>query len=357
MFDCPDTIGIKTLTTLSDIEGLSKQWAMLLSESTCNITFSSFTWYKYSVTICGDYIPRLIVAFLGQKLVGIFPLCIQQSDERVTFPNSALTDYHDIIVEDSIMGHGICTAMVKYLFSSSNSTKHSTVVFTNVRSDGNLMKGLNLLFSKEQLNNFTFVTTNCFYTNLHQDYDTYISTRKKSHKKQIRTAQRKAKNNNLSLALLEPVPQNALIVSEVFLRLHLQRRKHTSCFMITSNSRFFDMAIPELFVEGKVVVFALFHTEKFIAINIRLKGTNSLCAWNTGFDVNYSRFSPGRLLRAYEFQHAYSLGMSEYDFLRGTQDHKKPWADGIRKIFSLSIDLTKMDCPNSSSTECTRTNF
>ncbi len=48
-------------------------------------------------------------------------------------------------------------------------------------------------------------------------------------------------------------------------------------------------------------------------------------AYLTGFDPEFSRYSPGQVLLAYSMRAAINEGAEKYDFLRKTEDFKHRW--------------------------------
>lgn len=59
--------------------------------------------------------------------------------------------------------------------------------------------------------------------------------------------------------------------------------------------------------------------------------------FQSGFDLAWSRFGPGRLLMAEAIRSAIEEGATEFDFLRGTERHKLFWHPEIRRDVHLTI--------------------
>lgn len=53
--------------------------------------------------------------------------------------------------------------------------------------------------------------------------------------------------------------------------------------------------------------------------------------YQSGFDIEWSVFSPGQLLLAHVIREAIHAGAREFDMLRGSHDYKSSWADQVRK--------------------------
>jgi CelD/BcsL family acetyltransferase involved in cellulose biosynthesis len=100
---------------------------------------------------------------------------------------------------------------------------------------------------------------------------------------------------------------------------------------------FINAALPLLFAERRLRVFALFEERTMLGIDLLMVGANSLCAWNGGFLPEAGRLSPGKLLIAAEIKRAFEIGLEEYDFLRGSHEYKASWANDCRHVRRLEL--------------------
>jgi len=121
----------------------------------------------------------------------------------------------------------------------------------------------------------------------------------------------------------------------VFLELHRKSRKGKAHFMTPEMEeyfaeiahRFFErgwMHLPFLRVEGREI--ASFFSFQF-------KGTEYV--YNSGYDPEWGRLSPGIVLAAYCIRRALERGMSVFHFLRGREDYKYRLGGREEKIYRI----------------------
>ncbi len=59
--------------------------------------------------------------------------------------------------------------------------------------------------------------------------------------------------------------------------------------------------------------------------------------YQSGFDVDFSRYSPGHLITAYSIREAIRKGISEYDMLLGPEPYKSRYTSHVRRDINMEI--------------------
>jgi len=77
---------------------------------------------------------------------------------------------------------------------------------------------------------------------------------------------------------------------------------------------------------------------RVLAMDLCMRGRNSLCSWNGGRLPEAAQWSPGRMLFAAGIEHAMASGLEEYDLLRGSHEYKASWATHSRTIGKLEFN-------------------
>lgn len=62
--------------------------------------------------------------------------------------------------------------------------------------------------------------------------------------------------------------------------------------------------------------------------------------YQTGYDLDWDKFSPGQIILAYSIEQAIADGAAEYDFLHGDHAYKLAWTDKSRKIVNLKLAVS-----------------
>ena len=323
-------IRIKLIDNIDDLQQIRSAWDSLVNASQCNNVFSSFIWSMTSFKCYQNLKPWVIVAYRGDAVVGLLPIAIESAKRTIRFANR-LADYHDTIVakEDD----EVADALLNYLVDTL--PKGYSLLLQRLRPDGNLYRSLKSSFTEEKLAISRGVSQTTLYAQLPDTYDFYLQSRSKLHRKNIRRCLRNAARDQVVVKQLTPANFEAEKLPDLFLKLHLLRFGEASGLDNQAHKSFIKQAIPQLFTEELIKVFALFDKEQIVGIDLLPMGRKSICAWNGGFDPNYQYYSPGYLMFAAEFEYAITQGLKEFDFLRGSQAYKERWVNGERSIQAI----------------------
>jgi len=168
-------------------------------------------------------------------------------------------------------------------------------------------------------------------------YEQYLMTRSQKFRKGVKRAQRLAEAADISVRELEPHNFPSEHLADLFLSLHLSRFGDKSCFHRAPERRFIMSALPMLFKERKLRVFALLEGERAVGIDMYTVGVNSLCAWNGGFLPEAERWSPGRLFLDAAIRLAYEMRLEEVDLLQASHKWKHQWTNRVRDVVRIEI--------------------
>jgi CelD/BcsL family acetyltransferase involved in cellulose biosynthesis len=151
---------------------------------------------------------------------------------------------------------------------------------------------------------------------------------------------RKAAANGVVKHELTPADLSPERLPELFLELNLSRFGEKSAFhRVPQNASFCRLALPVLFSERRLHVFAVSKAERILALDLSFRGEGSLCTWNGGYPPEAECWSPGRLLLLAGIERACELGLEEYDLLRGNQEWKRRWANRTRQLGTIVREL------------------
>jgi CelD/BcsL family acetyltransferase involved in cellulose biosynthesis len=320
-------ISYEVLTEIPLIEAIAEEWNGLLAGSSCNQAFSSAQWFIASCRIHQGAQPHVIVARRGEAIAAIFPLVIRDELAACTFAQCE-SDYNDIVAAPEDLP--AITGVLNRALATRGAI--SALVLSKVRDDSNCLRAIQNLISCGELPLWYHPDSTCPFIRLPGSYDEYLQTRSKSFRTSIRQAHRYADRDNIRITELEPQSFPADRLPDVFLSLHLDRFAEDSPLATPAAQAFVCEVVPSLFVERRLRAFALFQSERIIAIHLCMVGPNSLCLWNGGFRAEAQRWSPGTLLISAGIQEANASKLAEFDFMRGSESYKSRWANGAREI-------------------------
>jgi CelD/BcsL family acetyltransferase involved in cellulose biosynthesis len=320
------------LRDLAEIQAIGSRWDGLLEQSPCNRAFSSSQWFLAWCRNHPQFVPFVMIASRGPELAAVLPLVVQKEQGTIDFP-SPMCDYNDLVAAADDL-----SAQSGLLGFALSSAPPYRIVLSNVRPDSNCRQAADCLAQSKGLKMSYQPDKHCFYIQLSGTFAGYLATRSHIFRKGLGRVQRSAQRNGLEVRQLTPDRTSADEMVELFLSLNLSRFESRSGFAPKPIQEFVREVLPSLFVEGKMAAFVLADNHHVLAIDVCMRGRNSLCSWNGGFLPEAAQWSPGRLLFAAGIEHAVSLGLEEYDLLRGTHAYKASWATHSRTIGKLEFN-------------------
>ncbi len=336
--DC--VLKYEVLENLAQIEAIASSWDQILENSACNRAFSCSTWFLATCSHNSQITPHVVIAKRGTSLAGVLPLASRNDNKTVDFP-SAISDYNDLVTcaED----HAVQSGLLEAALSSAGSHQ---LVLSDVRPDSNCVRGAHLLAESKGIGVVYQPSRNCYYLELAHEFDRYLATRSRAFRKGLYRIRRQAAAKQLEVRQLTPADIPAAEVAELFLSLNASRFQARSGFHSEAAQSFVRQAFPSLFIEGRLIVFALLEGDRPLAIDLCMRGPNSLCTWNGGFLPEAAQLSPGRLLLAAGIERAIAEHLQEYDMLRGSHAYKASWATHSRSIGKLELNLQGFTRPS-----------
>jgi CelD/BcsL family acetyltransferase involved in cellulose biosynthesis len=319
------------LRDLSQVQTLIPQWERLLAQSHCNRAFSSSKWFLAWCRHHPQLAPFVLIANRGLELVAVLPLVLRENS-TIDFP-SPMCDYNDMVASSG--DSGAQRGLLEYAISEASSYQ---MTFSNVRTDSNCVQALRAMAETRAVKADYQPGKNCFYIQLPDTFAGYLATRSHIFRKGLGRVQRSVQKNGLVIRHLTPEHISPPAVAELFLSLNLNRFGSKSGFASKSVQEFIRELLPSLFVEGKMAAFVLVDGSQTLAIDICMRGWNSLCSWNGGFLPEAAQWSPGRLLFASGIEYAVVSGLQEYDLLRGSHAYKTSWATHSRNIGPMEFN-------------------
>jgi CelD/BcsL family acetyltransferase involved in cellulose biosynthesis len=325
---------VEALTELREIEALAAEWESLVARSTCNRGFGSARWFIASCRHNPSFYPYVIVARRGETLAGILPLVLGSEGKQAMFANY-LTDYNDAIADAK--DFEAIAALLQFACSRPNG--YTSINLKHLRPDSNCLRTMTLLKQENAFEHTFRETLICYYLELPATHDGFLKNKDSRFRKRLKRLQALAQKAGLSACELDPVWFHSSQLPDLFLSLHLERRKIKSCFESSAAQNFAIEVLPPLFEKGIIRACVLMNHERIVAIDLYTISHNSLCVWNGGFLDEFGYCSPGKLLINEGIKLAFATNAEEFDFLRGGEAYKESWVNRSRSIGQLEVIL------------------
>jgi CelD/BcsL family acetyltransferase involved in cellulose biosynthesis len=159
-------------------------------------------------------------------------------------------------------------------------------------------------------------------------WDEFLALQSKSHRKQLRQAERRVLDTNE--AVWHPVRGAAELDGtwDKLIDLHQRRRRSLNepgCFASPVWAAFHRDVAPRLLAEGRLRLSWLELNGRPAAAEYHLAGAATTFAYQGGVDPDRLADEPGRLSTIRAIQQAIAEGHSQFDFLRGDEPYKPHW--------------------------------
>ena len=124
---------------------------------------------------------------------------------------------------------------------------------------------------------------------------------------------------------------------EIFLDLHRKSRKDKAEFMTPEMEAFFREISARFQERGWLSLSFLKVSGKEVATFFSFDFAGTEYVYNSGYDPDFSRLSPGIVLAAYCIRQAIEKGMTGFNFLRGREDYKYHLGGKEEKIYRIRV--------------------
>jgi CelD/BcsL family acetyltransferase involved in cellulose biosynthesis len=333
---------------------LERPWESLLQHSDKPTVFTTWaylrTWWRFfgasapihSKTNGESRELLLLGAYQGDQMVGIAPLYLTQSETAASevrflgFGSLVNPDYLDFIVDRRVGSARVRHAFLEFLRKHDYSSR---LLLTDVASHAEMEAALR---SSQRLSYVREGAAVCSYAELPKTWQEFNA--------RLSSNTRYNLSRRLRALTAPGVTQfrKAQSDEEVSSILHALREMHAARWRaVKLPSRYTDdtyfafhcEVARELLRRDRLRLYALSHADEPIAILYCYRYDRTIYYYSGSFDSSseYSRYSPGNVLRALAIKDAIESGCVEFDFLRGDDDYKAQWCNARRFTYSYYV--------------------
>lgn len=329
-----DVLEWKAYFTPEQIEEIAPAWDELLAVSSCNRTFSSREWYTASLSRLSSFRPYVVAVFRAGKALCILAVVIDSADKTVKFPHHC--DYNDVVA--GISDPELIADLLSYALANAQGCRR--MVLSRLRPDSYCAQVVPLLRARSEFECDWREIDRYRRACLPADFDSYLNSRSKAFRKDIRRAFHDLEKAGLVLRELDPDTCPPSSIPELLITLCVARHGDR-CAFIQSPDRpaFLRYVLPSLFRKRHIRAFALLEGERVLGLDLCAPSTVGLATWNGGFVPEIKHYSPGTALFAFGIQQAIASGLCEFDFMRGPQAYKNNWSNNNYPMSELELRL------------------
>lgn len=178
----------------------------------------------------------------------------------------------------------------------------------------------------------------CWTIDLPSDWDEFLASQSKSHRKQLRRAERRVLESDACTWRLVETRDELEQAWPILVDLHQRRRRslgETGCFASPAFESFHRELAPALLERGQLRVSWVELEGRPIAAEHHFAGGGSIYAYQGGVDPEGLEDEPGRISNIATLKHAIEEGREWFDFLRGDEPYKAHWRAVARPTLRL----------------------
>ena len=324
---------------------LYDSWNEILSRAACANIQLTHEWLSTWWEVFGDNERlSLITVADGDKIIGIAPLIITKvlskagfELRKLTFVGDGLTDYHDLLIANERRKE-ILQILLEFIFN--NNENWDAIHFRNFRSDSP-----NLPILRDSLRNTSLTFTERInikapYISINCDWLKYYGALGKNIRSDIRRRlnylAKMGKAEFIRLHEIDDVMDTLRVIKSIHIKCR-QAKGETSWYTDEKRLKFVSL-ILERFGERKWLdIVFLKLNDRIVAYYLGFVYDNIVYFWNTGFDPEFSKVSPGKLLMHHWIKDSFAAGYREFDFMVGEESYKYQWTKHMRSNYELFL--------------------
>lgn len=325
---------IEEISTYADLERLRPEWSRLWSRCDWATPFQSPEWLLPWWEHLGRGDLWTLAVRTSGELIGLAPLYLLKG--RTMFLGTGLSDYLDVLLSP---GRDQGRAAVHILAHLARSQGRWDICdLQELRAESPLMKAekpSGVLCSADQLGACPALMLSGIPEPSPDDHPV------------LRTSYRRAWRTirNSGKAWVETAREDNLdrCIDALF-RLHGARwakRRHPGVLSDLKVRGFHRKAARGLLEAGCLRLYCLYFEGEIIAALHAFEQRNKLYCYLSGFNPRFERLSPGKIILGHAIENAIRTGISEVDFLRGSESYKYQWGVRDRPNYRLVLKHTE----------------
>jgi CelD/BcsL family acetyltransferase involved in cellulose biosynthesis len=347
-------ITIKEILDAESFFALKNTWNELLQKSQANNIFLTWEWtYTWWEHYREGKDLFILVAEEDGKIIGLAPLCSRRSRffsirslNHIEFIGSTGTssEYLDFIAFEG-RDKDVTYGFLDYIYSSGK-LKWVLLNLVSIRSDSITLRLIKQYLGEKGIEYSIYHERVSPYVDLPSSVEQYYESIMGKRIKRINTYRRKLfREFDVSIERVEKA-DNLNSNFELFTTLHQKRwnsKGGLGSFVSTREKyRLFHDKIIQLFFDKNWLYLTFLRVNgEPVAAQYNFLFCNKMYYYSTGFDPLWEKYRVGLIFQMMILEKAIMMGLSEFDFLRGTEEYKNYWAKKEHESIDMVIWRSK----------------
>jgi len=304
----------------------------LLAASAVDTIFLTHAWLaNWLQELAPEADLHVLTAREGERLVAALPLFGGQHTGtgrhwRIMGTGVLTPNHLDIISDPAFVGQARTGFADLLLEESAN---WDVLEFDKLPADSGTVEAFASAFAQAGLATSRSESAVCYVCGLPPTYEEYLASRSKNTRKKIGETRRwlvkQPESVRLALADTEEASLHALESLERFHQERWAAKGYPGAFADPRVVRFHDAEVRAALTSGNLRMYTLSDGDEILAVSYNYRIGATAQAYLTSFDSNWSKASPGVLLRAFVIEQSIAEGATLFDWLEGAESYKKAW--------------------------------
>ena len=326
----------------SALPATQSEWDDLCSSAPPRSPYLSWDWMSTWIELWGaghDLLPLVVRSDSGE-LVGAAPFYVSRAKERhgirwltLIGQRNTYGEYLDILGRPGYERE-VAEVVVDHLLGAGRS-RWDVLYIQRMLHDAKMRPHLAEAFERRRCRTRTVTTAPSPYLALPTDKSEILSHASKNLRQQVRQARNRVDRLG-DVELL--IAGDNVDYDEAFdemIRLHHMRWARGGAFGDEAKQQFFRRFGARLLERGEMFLPLLAVDGKAIAARYDFAYDGKLWCVQGGWDEEYKAARPGMALTMMTLEWGVDNGMTEYDFLAGSQGYKFRWSTGQRELVAF----------------------
>jgi len=324
---------------------LCDSWNELLSRTDYANIQLTHEWLSTWWEVFGDNEKLFLITVNdGNKIAGIAPLIITKviskagfELRKLTFLGDGLTDYHDLLIANERRKE-ILQTFLTFIFKDEKNW--DAIHFRNIRGDSPNLPILRDFLRDTSLTFTERVNIKAPYISIDCDWPKYYGALGRNIKSDMRRRLNcLAKMGKAEFVRLHET-DNVMNILHIIKSIHVKCRQakgEISWYTDEKRLRFVSLILERFGDRKWLDIVFLKLNDRIVAYYLGFVYDNVVYFWNTGFDPEFSRVSPGKLLLHHWIKDSFAAGYREFDFMVGQEPYKFQWTNHVRSNYELFL--------------------
>ncbi len=334
---------VETVSTLEGLRDIEQDWNRLTELTRSPNVFATFDWFRIWCERFaldrgpGCFRPNVLVVKRGGAVVALAPLVCRKVSHlqfRVLEFVGEHCDYNDLVLAEASQSRSV-QAITDHLAQTAD--QWDLVSLADLRNEEEISQIKEALMRTKLLSQVRPDPGGSPYMFLETGSSGIMQKMSANGRRNLRREIEAAKRAGLRARIIEDPHNEPGLVERLAV---LDRKKSVSRHVPAFISRYptaFQSLINTLGPRCWLYVAVLEQREQLVSYALVFRCGRKIWGYTMAYDPLFARFSPGKILLPYLWDHGFSSGYDEFDFLSGDEPFKFRWSTGSHNKFRFVI--------------------